>query len=71
MKEKFRYTLNSFKNNDEDTPYNRQIISLFKSEIIDKEKNQFLKLELMKEILKGEDHKNTEKNLVDKIFIII
>ena len=67
MKEKFRYALNSFKSNEEDTPYNRQIISLFKSEIIDKEKNQFLKLELIKEILKGEDHKNTEKNLVDKI----
>ena len=67
MNEKFRYALNSFKNNDENSPYNKEIISLFKSEIIDKEKNQFLKLELMKDFLKSEEHKNPERNLLDKI----
>ena len=67
MNEKLNYALKNFKISDENNPYNKELISLFRSAIFQKEKNPNMNLNLMKDLLECEENKNKEKNLIDKI----
>ena len=63
---KFRYNLNIHKNNEDEKLNPKQLISLLNSKINYKGINKNEKLDLIKDYLTIEDHKNKEKNLIDK-----
>ena len=63
---KFRYNLNIHKNNEDEKLNQKQLISLLNSKINYKGINKNEKLDLIKDYLTIEDHKNKEKNLIDK-----
>ena len=63
---KFRYNLNIHKNNEDEKLNPKQLISLLNSKINYKGINKNEKLDLIKDYFTIEDHKNKEKNLIDK-----
>ena len=66
MFESFLYNLKNLKNNNEKNLNHKELLSLFNSAISNKANNSDIKLNLIKDLLKSDNNKNKEKNLLNK-----
>ena len=66
ISERFRRTLNNIKNQNLKNQNQNELLSLFSSDIINKENNKNFKISLLKDILKFDNNKKNENSLLDK-----